>query len=48
MIDTLTTALVASSSFSSRWRVNSGTKVADSTPPRISSYTLFGELLADV
>ena len=35
--DTLTTALVASSSSSSSCAVNSGTSVADSTPPMSSS-----------
>jgi len=36
-IDTVTTALVASSSSSWRWRTNCGTRVAVSTPPTRSS-----------
>ena len=41
-IETVTTALVASSSPLWRWRTNCGTSVAVSTPPSRSSYTMFG------
>src|SRR5579864_5393410 len=39
---TVNNAAVASSSRRSRCSTNSGTSVADNTPPRSSSYTMFG------
>ena len=38
----VTTTFVASSSSRSLKSVNSGTKVADTTPPSSTSYTMFG------